>query len=329
MMRAVICREWGDPEGLQLAECEAPSPGPGEVVVAVEAAGVNFADTLMIAGKYQEKPPFPFTPGLEAAGRIKAIGAEVRGLTVGERVMALCDHGAFAEEMLARESEVLPIPASMDWTTAAGFPIAYGTAHGALTWHAGLQAGQTLLVHGAGGGVGLAAVEVGKAMGARVIATAGGAAKLGLAEAHGADALIDSRQEDIRQRVLALTDGRGADVVLDPVGGEVFEASLRATAWGGRILVIGFASGQMPQIPAGILLVKNIAAMGVYWGSYRRRAPEMVAAQFRELARWFEEGRLHPHVSHVLPLAEAAAALRLLSDRKAAGKVVLTCGEAL
>jgi NADPH:quinone reductase-like Zn-dependent oxidoreductase len=161
----------------------------------------------------------------------------VRDLTVGERVMALCDHGAFAEEMLTRESEVLPIPASMDWTTAAGFPIAYGTAHGALTWHAGLKAGQTLLVHGAGGGVGLAAVEVGKTLGARVIATAGGAAKLGLAEAHGADALIDSRQEDIRQRVLALTDGRGADVVLDPVGGEVFEASLRATAWGGRILV--------------------------------------------------------------------------------------------
>jgi NADPH2:quinone reductase len=222
---------------LRLAEREAPSPGPGEVVVAVEAAGVNFADTLMVAGKYQEKPPFPFTPGLEAAGRIKAIGAEARGLTVGQRVMALCDHGAFAEEMLARESDVLPIPPSMDWTTAAGFPIAYGTAHGALTWHAGLQAGQTLLVHGAGGGVGLAAVEVGKALGARVIATAGGAAKLGLAEAHGADALIDSRQEDIRARVLALTDGRGADVVLDPVGGEVFEASLRATAWGGRILV--------------------------------------------------------------------------------------------
>jgi NADPH2:quinone reductase len=229
---------------------------------------------------------------------------------------------------VVRADEALPVPTSMDWTTAAGFPIAYGTAHGALTWHAGLTAGQTLVVHGAGGGVGLAAVEVGKALGARVIATAGGATKLGLAEAQGADALIDSRQEDIRARVLELTDGRGADVVLDPVGGEVFDASLRATAWGGRILVIGFASGQVPKIPANLLLVKNIAAMGVYWGSYRKRAPDLLAAQFRELARWFEEGRLQPRASHVLPLAEAGAALRLLLDRKAAGKVVLTCAEA-
>jgi NADPH2:quinone reductase len=311
-----------------MGERDNPSPGPGEVAIAVRAAGVNFADTLMVAGKYQEKPPFPFTPGLEAAGRITAVGTGVERFAVGDRVMALCDHGAFAEGMLARASDVFPIPAAMDWAVAAGFPITYGTAHGALTWHAGLKAGQTLLVHGAGGGVGLAAVEVGKALGARVIASAGGAAKLELAEAHGADALIDSRQEDIRARVLELTEGRGADVILDPVGGAVFEASLRATAWGGRILVIGFASGEVPKIPANLLLVKNIAAMGIYWGSYRKHVPEMLAAQFQELGRWFEEGRLKPDANQVMPLAEAGAALRLLLDRKARGKVVLTTAEA-
>lgn len=327
-MRAVICDAWGEPESLRVEERDSLSPGPGEVAIAVRAAGVNFADTLMIAGKYQEKPPFPFTPGLEGAGRVLAVGTGVEGLAVGDRVMALCDHGAFAEEMIARASDIFPVPATMDWTLAAGFPITYGTAHGALTWHAGLRAGQTLVVHGAGGGVGLAAVEVGKALGARVIASAGGASKLALAEAHGADALIDSRAEDIRARMLELTDGRGADVILDPVGGAVFEASLRAIAWGGRILVIGFASGEVPKIPANLLLVKNIAAMGIYWGSYRKRAPEMLAAQFQELGRWFEEGRLKPGVNHVMPFAEAAAALRLLLDRKARGKVVLTSAEA-
>lgn len=327
-MRAVICNAWGEPECLRIGERDSPSPGPGEVAIEVRAAGVNFADTLMVAGKYQEKPPFPFTPGLEGAGRVLAVGADVEGLAAGDRVMALCDHGAFAEEMIARASDVFPIPAAMDWTLAAGFPITYGTAHGALTWHAGLRAGQTLVVHGAGGGVGLAAVEVGKALGARVIASAGGAAKLALAEAHGADALIDSRAEDIRERVLELTEGRGADVILDPIGGAVFEASLRATAWGGRILVIGFASGEVPKIPANLLLVKNIAAMGIYWGSYRKRAPEMLAAQFQELGRWFEEGRLKLGANHVMPLAEASAALRLLLDRKARGKVVLTTAEA-
>jgi NADPH2:quinone reductase len=325
-MRAVHCRAWGGPETLEIAEVEPPEPGPGQVRVAVHAAGINFADILMVAGQYQEKPPFPFSPGLEAAGLIDAVGPNVRHLKPGERVAALTDYGAHAEMALAREADVFPIPDAMDFITAAGFPITYGTAHGGLTWRAGLKADETLLVHGAAGGVGLAAVEVGKALGAQVIATARGAEKLAVAKAHGADHLIDTGTEDIRVRVKEITDGKGADVVFDPVGGEVFETSLRCVAWGARLLVIGFAAGQVPKIPANILLVKNLSAIGVYWGSYRQHAPEMVQAQFGELFGWFARGRLRPHVSHTFDLAQAGEAMGLLTARKATGKVVLTTG---
>ena len=327
-MRAVVCREWGGPQDLQLEDLPSPEPGPGEVLLEVAAAGVNFADTLMIAGKYQERPAFPFSPGLEVAGTVKALGAGVTGFAPGQRVMALTDRGGYAQAALAKAGDVFPIPDSLAWAEAAGFPITYGTAHGALRWHANLQAGEVLLVHGAAGGVGLAAVEIGKALGARVIATAGGAEKLAVAEAHGADALIDYRSEDIRERVKALTDGHGADVVFDPVGGDVFDASLRCIAWSGRLLIIGFAAGRVPQIPANILLVKNVAAMGVYWGSYRSRAPELLAEEFRELFAWFEEGRLKPHVSHRHDLTEAAEAMDLLLKRRSTGKVVLTTAAA-
>lgn len=328
-MRAVQCQVWGDPETLGVVKLASLSPDPGDVVVTLAAAGVNFADTLMISGQYQEKPALPFVPGLEAAGRVKTVGAGVERVRPGDRVMVLVDQGAFAEEVLARESDVFPLPAAMDWGVAASFPITYGTAHAALCWHARLQAGETLLVHGAAGGVGLAAVEIGKALGAKVIATAGGTKKLDVARAHGADALVDYRSEDIRVRVKELTDGRGADVVFDPVGGDVFDASLRCIAWGGRLLVIGFASGRVPKIPANILLVKNVAAMGLYWGSYRRRAPERLREEFAELFAWYEAGLLRPRVQESLPLEEAAAALRLLVDRKVSGKVVLTCGESI
>ena len=323
-MRAMLCHEWGGPEALTLGEIESPRPGPGEVAVAVEAAGVNFADTLMIAGKYQEKPPFPFSPGLEVAGRVVAVGAKVTRIAPGQRVMALTDHGGFAEVALARESDVFAIPDSMTAVMAAGFPITYGTAHGALVWQARLQPDEDLLVHGAAGGVGLAAVEVGKALGARVIATAGGPEKLAIAEDHGADHLIDYKTQDIRAEVKAFTEGRGVDVVFDPVGGDVFDASLRCIAWGGRLLVIGFAAGRVPQIPANILLVKNVAAMGLYWGSYRKQAPALVAQQFADLFAWFEAGKLKPHVSHALPLSQAGEALTLLTGRRSTGKVVLT-----
>jgi NADPH2:quinone reductase len=325
-MRAVLCNQWGGPERLTLGDAPPPVPAAGEVLIAVAAAGVNFADTLIIAGQYQEKPPFPFSPGMEVAGVVEAVGGGVTRVAPGARVIGLTGWGGFAEKVVAREADVFVLPPSMDFVTAAGFPVTYGTAHGALVWRAGLKPGETLLVHGAAGGVGLATVEAGKVLGATVIATAGGPDKLAVAEAHGADHLIDYRREDIRDRVKAVTDGRGVDVVFDPVGGEVFDASLRVAAWGARLVVIGFAAGRVPQIPANILLIKNIAAIGFYWGSYRKHAPELVTAQAAELFDWFEAGKLKPHVSHRLDLARAGEALELLSSRKSTGKVVLTTG---
>lgn len=322
-MRALLCSEFGGPERLSLGEAAAPRPDAGEVVVRVRAAGVNFADTLIIQGKYQEKPAFPFSPGLEVAGEIEEVGEGVTDPKPGDRVLAVVDYGGFAELARARASDVHKIPEEMDFATAAGFPIVYGTAHAALCWHARLQAGETLVVHGAAGGVGLASVEVGKALGATVIATAGGQDKLAVAARHGADALIDYRTEDLRERIKALTEGRGADVILDPVGGEVFEASLRAIAWSGRLLVIGFAGGKVPQIPANILLVKNVAAMGVYWGSYRRKAPERLKEEFAQLFAWYRAGKLKPFVSNRLSLEDYAEAYALLIERRATGKVVL------
>lgn len=326
-MRAVLCHQYGPAEDLVVGEKPLPDLAPDEVRVALHAAGVNFADTLMIVGKYQEKRPFPFSPGLEGAGVVEAVGAEVAGgIAVGQRVLCLTDHGAFADTAIVKASDVHPIPDSMDFITAAGFPITYGTAHGALTWQARMQRGETLLVHGAAGGVGLAAVEVGKALGATVIATAGGADKLEVARKHGADHLIDYREEDIRARVKEITNDRGADVVFDPVGGDVFDATLRCTAWSGRIVIIGFAGGRVPQIPANHLLVKNIAALGFYWGSYRKHAPALVREEFSELMHWFEAGKLSPLVSHHYDLAETATAMELLTNRKSTGKVVLTTG---
>jgi len=325
-LRAVRCHAWGGPEQLALDEVEAPRPGPGEVSISVAAAGINFADILTVAGTYQEKPALPFIPGLEIAGRVAAIGAGVEGLESGTRVLAIVGGGGFAETAVAPASGVFPIPDEMGFVTAAGFPVTYGTAHGALVWKAGLQAGEVLLVHGAAGGVGLATVEAGKALGARVIATAGGPEKLAVAKAHGADELIDSRSEDVRQRVKALTGGRGADVVFDPVGGDLFDASLRCVAWGARLVVVGFAAGRVPQIPANILLVKNVSALGFYWGSYRSHAPDLVQRQLEELFAWYRAGKLDPHVSHSLDLARAGEALALLAGRRSTGKVVLTTG---
>ena len=315
-----MVREWGKLEPGELPE---PKPGPGEVLIAVKAAGVNFADTLLVAGKYQEKPTFPFAPGLEAAGTVLETGADVTRWRKGQCVMATMPHGGFAERAVARETALFEPPPGMDDAAAASFPVTYGTAHGALRWYMNVKPGETLVVHGAGGGVGLAAVECGKAIGATVIATAGSDGKLALARAHGADHGVNYATEDLRERIKALTGGEGADAVFDPVGGDAFDASLRSTRWGGRIAVIGFASGRVPQIPANILLVKNLTVHGVYWGSHRSRAPALLGDQFAELFRWFERGKLKPHVSHRVPLAEAARALELLTSRKAQGKVVV------
>jgi NADPH2:quinone reductase len=323
-MRAVVCRELRGPDALELAELPTPEPGACGVRIKVRAAGVNFADSLMLAGRYQEKPPLPFVPGLELAGEIEAVGAGVRGLKAGQRVLAVVSHGAFAEQAVARADDVVLLPEGIDDVTAAGFAIAYGTAHGALRWRADLHAGESLVVHGAGGGVGLTAVECGKAIGAMVIATARGEEKLAMACAHGADHTVDSDDPDLKGKLRELTDGRGPDVVYDPVGGAVFDASLRAIAWEGRIVTIGFASGQVPQIPANLLLVKNAAVIGFYWGSYRKHDPERLRDGFKELFTWYREGRIRPHVSQTLPLAQAADAIRLLADRRAIGKVVVT-----
>ncbi|MBI3709099.1 MAG: NADPH:quinone oxidoreductase family protein [Proteobacteria bacterium] len=305
---------------------EPPALAPGTLRLRVTAAGVNFADTLMVKGEYQAKPPFPFSPGLEAAGIVAELAADVSGLRVGQRAIAVLDHGGFAEQVVCPASAIYPIPDSMDLVTAAGFPIAYGTAHIGLVHRAGLRADETLLVLGAAGGVGLTAVEVGKAIGARVIAAARGADKLALARAHGADATIDYAAEPLRDRVLALTDGRGADVVFDPVGGDQFDAALRATAWEGRLLIVGFAAGRIPQIPANLLLVKNISAVGLFWGSYRRKQPAIVRDSFAVLMEWWAAGKLRPHVSHRFDLADAARAMELLLSRAATGKIVLATG---
>jgi NADPH:quinone reductase len=325
-MRAVLCKEWAGPEKLVVEDVPSPAIREGAVRIAVEAAGINFADLLIISGQYQEKPAFPFTPGGEASGTVTEVGAGVSVMKPGDRVMALTGTGAYAEEVVVDASRVYKIPDKMDFISAAGFPVAYGTSHGSFAWRAHLKPGEWLLVFGAAGGVGLTAVEIGKAMGATVIACAGGPEKLAIAKEHGADHLIDYSREDIRERVKAITGGRGADVVYDPVGGDAFDASLRCIAWGGRIIIIGFASGRIPQAPANILLVKNIDVIGFYWGSYQQRKPELVRDSFAQLLRWFEEGKLKPHVSQHFDLQDVAPAMELLRQRKSTGKVVLTTG---
>ncbi len=322
-MRAVLCKEWGGPDKLVVEDAPVPAIRDGAVRLKVHAAGINFADLLLVAGQYQEKPAFPFIPGAEASGVITEIGPGVSHLKAGDRVMALTGLGAFAEEVVIDAARALPIPGSMDFASGAAFPVAYGTSHGALEWRARLQPGEWLLVLGAAGGVGLTAVEIGKAMGAKVIACAGSAEKLKIAQEHGADHLIDYSKEDIRERVKAITSGRGVNVVYDPVGGDAFDASLRSIAWGARVVIIGFASGRVPQIPANIVLVKNIDVIGFYWGSYQTHRPELLRSSFAQLLRWFAEGKLKPHVSHRFDLDQAAMAMEMLRDRKSTGKVVV------
>ena len=325
-MRAVLCKEWAGPEKLVVEEVPSAPIKDGAVRIAVHAVGINFADLLLISGQYQEKPPFPFTPGMEVAGTVMEVGAGVSTLRVGDRAMALTGTGAYADEVVVDANRVYEIPDTMDYVTAAGFPVTYGTSYGAFEWRAHLQAGEWLLVFGASGGVGLTAIEIGKAIGAKVIACANGPQKLAIAQEHGADHLIDYSKEDIRERVKAITGGRGADVVYDPVGGDAFDASLRSIAWGGRLIVIGFASGRIPQAPANILLVKNIDVIGFYWGSYQARKPQLLRDSYTKLFQWYKEGKLKPHTSAQMDLKDVTVAMELLRQRKSTGKVVLTTG---
>ncbi len=325
-MRAVLCKALGEPDGLVVEDCPRPAMIERGVRIRVRAAALNFADSLMIKGTYQVKRMPPFVPGLEAAGEVIETAPGVTRFHAGDRVMALTSAGAFAEEAVADERATFRIPDKMDFAAAAGFPIVYGTSYFALADRARLKSGEILVVHGAAGGVGLAAVEIGHRMGASVIAVAGGEDKLKLARTHGADHAIDHRAEDIRERIKALTNGRGADVVFDPVGGGAFEASLRSTAPDGRIVVVGFASGEVPEIPANILLVKNLTVIGLYWGAYRDIRPEDFARQFDVLFGWWKEGALKPHASHTFPLGDVRDAFAALLSRRSAGKVVLVMG---
>jgi NADPH2:quinone reductase len=322
-MRAFQITSHDEPGNVR--EVTAPRAGNGEVLIDIAACGLNFADLLMAKGQYQERPPLPLTLGMEAAGTVRALGEGVEGPAIGSRVAVFAGNGGLAEQGVFPAERLVTLPAQMSFTDAAAFQVAYGTAHVALDHKARLTPGETLLVLGAAGGVGLTAVEIGKLMGARVIACARGADKLAVCEAAGADHLIDSAAQDIREAVKALG---GADVVYDPVGGDQFTAALRACRPEARIIVVGFASGEVPQIPANILLVKNLTVMGYYWGGYMAFRPEVLTGSLKQLFAWYAEGRLHPHISHILPLERTEDGFDLLRSRKSTGKVVITTDRA-
>lgn len=322
MVRAVVCRALGAPESLLLEEFPSRPLKPGEVRVAVRAAGLNFPDVLMAAGEYQLKPELPFTPGMEAAGDVSEVGAEVSGVAVGDKVIVKMRHGAFTDEAVVTPSQLTPMPSTFDYAEGATYLAGHGTAYHALIDRGRVSPGEVLLVHGAGGGVGLAAVEIGKMLGATVIATASSDEKLAIAKSRGADHLIRYDREPFRDAVKRITDGRGADVVFDPVGGQVFEDSMRCIAWGARLLVIGFTGG-IGSAKTNLLLIKGASVLGVRAGEAVRRNPALGEVRLKALLQWAEEGKLRPNVSHRVPLADYAKAMRLLLDRKAIGRVAL------
>src|SRR3989454_11653429 len=324
MPRAVVCRELGPPESLRLETFAAVLLTPGQVRVAIRAAGLNFPDVLMAAGEYQLKPPLPFTPGVEAAGDVVEVNA-AEGVAVGDRVIVKMRHGAYTDEAVVAPSQLTPLPSTFDYAEGATFLAGHGTAYHALIDRGQLQKEEVLLVHGAGGGVGLAAVEMGKMLGAIVIAAASSEEKLAIAKARGADHLVLYAREPFRDAVKRITDGRGADVVFDPVGGEVFENSMRCLAWGARILVIGFTGG-IGLARTNLLLIKGASVLGGRAGEAVRRNPAAGELRLKALTEWAEAGKIRPNVSHRLPLEDYAQAMRLLIDRKAIGRVALTMG---
>jgi len=325
-MRAVLCKQYGPPESLLFEEIPPPTAGPGEVVVSVKAASVNFPDVLIIQNKYQFKPPLPFTPGSELAGIVKAVGAGVSAFKPGDKVIAFTTYGAFAEEVKTEATRLLPLPDKMSFEAGAAFLLTYATSDHALRDRGALRPGETLMVLGAAGGVGVAAIEIGKALGARVIACASSEDKLAVCREHGADATINYAKEDLREQIKALTGGKGVDVVYDSVGGPYSEPAFRSLAWRGRLLVVGFAAGEIPKLPLNLALLKGASVVGVFWGDFVRREPKEFAASVRQLGQWYAEGKLRPHVSQTFPLEKAADALKLMAARQVKGKVVLTVG---
>jgi NADPH:quinone reductase len=323
-MRAILCKAFGPPESLVLEEIESPAPGPGEAVISVKAASVNFPDVLIIQNKYQVKPPLPFSPGSEVAGIVKAVGDGVTSFKPGDPVLAITTFGGFAEEVKTEARRLLPIPPGMTFADAAAFGLTYATSEHALFDRGALKHGETLLVLGAAGGVGIAAIEIGKLLGARVIAAASTDEKLAICRAHGADDTINYATGDLREQIKALTGAAGVDVVYDPVGGPYTEPALRSLAWRGRLLVVGFAAGEIPKIPLNLTLLKGCSIVGVFWGDFTRREPQRFADAMQRLGRWYAEGKLKPHVSATFPLERAADALTMMANRQVIGKVVLT-----
>ncbi|HEV3422244.1 MAG TPA: NADPH:quinone oxidoreductase family protein [Paraburkholderia sp.] len=323
-MRAIRCNQYGPPESLAVEDLPDLEPQAGEVVIDVKAASVNFPDVLIIENKYQFKPPLPFTPGSEVAGLVRAVGAGVTQFQPGARVVAFTGHGGFAEQAVAPAAACIPLAQGIDFAQAAAFTLAYGTSHHAVVDRGALKAGETMLVLGAAGGVGLAAVEIGKALGARVIAAASSDEKLAICIKHGADATINYSTQDLRERIKALTDGKGPDVIYDPVGGIYAEPAFRSIGWRGRYLVVGFANGEIPKLPLNLTLLKGASIVGVFWGDFARREPQHNAAALQQMVGWIGEGKLRPYVSARYPLEDTARALREMAGRRVVGKIVIT-----
>jgi NADPH:quinone reductase len=323
-MKAVLCKEYGLPGSLVVEDVPSPKPATGQVVISVKACGVNFPDTLIIQGKYQFKPEMPFSPGGEVAGVVKEIGESVTRVKPGDRVIAFNTWGGFAEEMVVDADRTIPMPAAMDFVPASAFVLTYGTSYHALKDRAEIKAGETLLVLGAAGGVGLAAIQLGKVMGARVVAAASSDAKLKVCRDNGADELINYGSEDLRARVKAITAGKGVDVVYDPVGGPYSEPALRDMAWKGRFLVVGFAAGDIPKVPLNLTLLKGCSIVGVFWGSFTKNEPEHNRENNWELMAMYAAGKIKPHIHAVYPLERAAEALNEVLNKRVTGKVVLT-----
>lgn len=325
-MKAMLCTTYGPPESLKLTEVPSKPVGKGQVRVAIHASGVNFPDTLIIQGKYQFKPEMPFAPGHEVAGDVTEVGEGVTGFKKGDRVIGMTGHGGYADEVVVDVGSLLKMPDNMSYIDGAAFTMTYGTSYYALKQRGELKPGETLLVLGAAGGVGLAAVELGKLMGAKVLAAAGSDEKLELTKKYGAEGLINYSKEKIRDRVKEMTDGKGADVIYDAVGGDAFDEAIRCINWLGRLLVIGFASGRIPSLPANLALLKSCDVRGVFYGAWRARDPKDSAQNFKEMLSWYEQGKLKPHVSMTFPLEKAADAMNALLSRKATGKIILLSG---